>query len=58
MIFARQSRLRSHINIAYLQASVKNADDMLLGLVIITIIIIIIIIMIKHVTSYKYIAIA
>ena len=27
-IFARQSRLRSHINIAYLQASVKNADDM------------------------------
>uniref|UniRef100_A0A6Q2YA63 DUF4371 domain-containing protein n=1 Tax=Esox lucius TaxID=8010 RepID=A0A6Q2YA63_ESOLU len=27
-IFARQNRLRSHINITYLQASVKNADDM------------------------------
>uniref|UniRef100_A0AAY5KCW9 HAT C-terminal dimerisation domain-containing protein n=1 Tax=Esox lucius TaxID=8010 RepID=A0AAY5KCW9_ESOLU len=27
-IFARQSRFTSHINIAYLQASVKNADDM------------------------------
>lgn len=26
-IFARQSRLRSHINITYQQASVKNADD-------------------------------